>query len=113
MHSADPEATNAFFQGIFGWKVNAWGGPQEYWICDTGPAEPGIHGGIMRSRDGQQRTVNTIEVESVDSTCAAVTKAGGQVCVPKMAIQGVGWLAYCLDPAGVLFGVMHKDESAV
>jgi predicted enzyme related to lactoylglutathione lyase len=66
----------------------------------------------MRSRDDAQRTVNTIQVENVDATCNAVTQAGGQVCVPKMAIQGVGWLAYCLDPTGVLFGVMHMDESA-
>lgn len=112
MHSVNPELTNAFFARIFNWKMSAWGGPAEYWLADTGGAGPGINGGVMRSRDGNQRTVNTIEVENVDSTCSAVVEAGGQVCVPKMAIAGVGWLAYCLDPTGVLFGVMHMDASA-
>jgi len=112
MHSAKPEVTTAFFEKVFGWKVSPWQGPHEYWICDTGSAEPGIHGGIMRSRDGNQRTVNTMHVENVDAMCETVVKAGGQVCVPKMAIEGVGWLAYCLDPAGVLFGIMHPDATA-
>jgi predicted enzyme related to lactoylglutathione lyase len=46
------------------------------------------------------------------STVAAATKAGGQVAVPKMAVPGVGWLAYCTDPEGHIFGMMQSDTSA-
>ena len=41
-----------------------------------------------------------------------MTAAGGQIVVPKMAIPGVGWVAYGMDPHGVLFGIYRQDESA-
>ena len=37
---------------------------------------------------------------------------GGKNVVPKMPIPGVGWLAYCTDPGGNIFGMMHPDENA-
>lgn len=111
-NSPNPETSKAFFETVFNWSMNAWQGPEEYWLVETGKEGPGINGGIMRSRDGQQRTVVTMNVESVDDTAKAVQDAGGQVVVPKMAIPGVGWLIYCTDPAGVLFGAMENDEKA-
>ena len=56
--------------------------------------------------------VCTIGVESVDASMAAVLAAGGSMAVPKMPIQGVGWLAYCHDTEGNLFGVMQNDPAA-
>ena len=29
-----------------------------------------------------------------------------------MAVPGVGWLAYCRDTEGILFGLLEPDESA-
>ncbi len=110
-HSADTAKTRKFFSNAFGWKFQDWEGPMEYTMVSTGEGA-GIDGGLMPSRDGNQRTVNTIEVENVDDACKTIEKHGGQVVVPKMAIPGVGYLAYGTDPMGVLFGVMHADESA-
>jgi len=113
LHSADLDKTLPFFEKIFGWKLNKWGGPHEYWLATTAePGTTGINGGIMRSMDGQQRTVNTIQVPDVDEYVAKCVAAGGQNCVPKMPIPGVGWLAYCTDPSGVLFGLHTPDPSA-
>ena len=36
----------------------------------------------------------------------------GTITVPKMAIPGVGWLAYFKDPDGNAFGIMESDMSA-
>lgn len=112
--SPDPNISSAFFQEVFGWTFNKWGeGAEDYWLVQTGPKEElGINGGLMRHLDGQPRTVNTIEVANVDDTLAKVVEQGGQVALPKMPIKGVGYLAYCLDPQGVLFGIMHTDTSA-
>jgi predicted enzyme related to lactoylglutathione lyase len=41
-----------------------------------------------------------------------VVANGGAVAVPKMAIPGVGWLAYCTDPEGNIFGLMQDDPNA-
>lgn len=121
IHSSEPEKTNAFFEKVFGWKAHQWEGPMEYWLVGTSPdgkmgcessEHKGIDGGIMRSRDGQPRTVNTIEVQNVDAHMKKVESAGGRVVVPRMGIQGVGYVAYCTDPTGALFGIMHYDPSA-
>ncbi|CAN5778697.1 VOC family protein [soil metagenome] len=111
-HSTDTAATNRFFSDVFGWSMAAFPGGSGYWMATTGAAEPGIDGGIMPSRDGQQRTVNTIEVDSVDRVAEVVKAAGGKICVEKMAIPGIGYLMYATDPTGVLFGFMHEDKAA-
>jgi hypothetical protein len=36
----------------------------------------------------------------------------GKVALPKIAVPGVGWLAYCQDPEGNMFGMMQNDTSA-
>lgn len=37
---------------------------------------------------------------------------GGRVIEPKMAIPGIGWFAACVEPGGLLFGVMEADPDA-
>jgi predicted enzyme related to lactoylglutathione lyase len=37
---------------------------------------------------------------------------GGKICVPKMAIPKVGWLAYATDPEGNAFGIIEPDAAA-
>jgi predicted enzyme related to lactoylglutathione lyase len=113
LNVSDPERTEAFFTQVFGWKVVKWEGGPEYWLVSTGEdGEPGINGAIMRSRDGKSQTVNTVQVASVDDAAASVVAAGGQVVVPKTAIPGVGYAAYCTDPNGLLFGIYHPDAQA-
>ena len=113
INSPDPEKAEAFYKKVFDWSFRKWEGPENYWLITTGEeGTPGIDGGMMKSRDGQPGTVNTIAVESVDDYAKSVEENGGQVVVPKMAIQGVGYVAYCTDPGGVLFGIYRHDESA-
>ena len=91
----DPEKTVAFYQEIFDWEVNTWEGPQAYWLVTTGPKnQTGINGAIMPRREGWPRTINTIEVPSVDESVAKVIAAGGEVVVPRMTIPGIGHQAY-------------------
>jgi predicted enzyme related to lactoylglutathione lyase len=109
----DPEKLSRFYEEVFGWQVRRWDGPQAYWLITTGEkGKEGINGGIMRHNDCLPRTVNTIDVESVEEFCEKVKAAGGEVVVPKMAIPGVGYQAYCKDPEGILFGIHERDSSA-
>jgi uncharacterized protein len=111
--AADPEKLSVFYQKVFGWKFDKWAGPMEYWIIVTGnDGEAGINGGMMRKPGGIASTTNTIGVDSVDNSIAAVTKAGGKLVMPKTPIPGVGYFAYCEDTEGNMLGVMQADSSA-
>jgi predicted enzyme related to lactoylglutathione lyase len=113
IYADDPERAVKFYTEVFGWKVTKWEGPMEYWLVMTGPEDkPGINGGIGKREDPADRTINTIDVPSVDDFAAKITGAGGKVLVPKMAIPGVGWFALCLDTEGNKFGLMKDDPNA-
>lgn len=113
IHAPDPKTAMDFYTANFGWKFTRFPGPMEYWIADTGdPKTPGINGGLMKSQSGQPLVVNTIEVADVDAAVAKALKTGGTLALAKMPIPGVGWLAYCKDPAGNIFGVYKNDPSA-
>ena len=109
----NPQRAIDFYSKIFGWTFSKWDGPMDYWIITTGEAsEPGINGGLMQRRDPNQPCVNTIGVLNLDESVASVTANGGSIAVPKMPIPGVGWLAYCKDIDGHIFGMMQNDPAA-
>jgi predicted enzyme related to lactoylglutathione lyase len=49
-------------------------------------------------------------------SCEAVVKkiaaAGGKVALAKMAVPGIGWLAYCTVPEGNASGVLQPADAA-
>ena len=109
----DPERAADFYRKVFGWKVEKWEGPMEYWVITTGPKdEPGIDGGLGRRTTPGSGTENTIGVDSVDEVVQKVVGQGGKVTSAKHAVPGVGWLAYCVDTEGNQFGLMQDDPSA-
>jgi predicted enzyme related to lactoylglutathione lyase len=108
----DPDRLAKFYSDIFGWKFEKWEGPMDYWLITTGPDdEPGIHGGMERKQESSEN-MNMISVPAVDEFVAKIEENGGTIIRPKMAIPGVGWLAYFRDPDGNAFGIMQDDPSA-
>jgi uncharacterized protein len=109
----NPERAIAFYQAIFGWAFQKWEGPTPYWLITTGPdSEPGINGGLLPRRDPAQPCVNTITVPDLEGTLSAVAAQGGKCVMPRMAVPHVGWLAYCKDLDGNMFGLMQMDAAA-
>jgi predicted enzyme related to lactoylglutathione lyase len=108
----DLERAANFYRKAFGWKIEKWPGPMEYWLVTTGTEGPGINGGLMRKQAPTVATTNTIGVDSVDAAVTAVQNAGGKVVVPKMPIPTIGYFAYCQDPEGNLLGLMQADANA-
>ncbi|MBN2565018.1 MAG: VOC family protein [Candidatus Eisenbacteria bacterium] len=108
----DPEKLVEFYENVFGWTARKWNGPMDYWLVMTGPQDqPGIDGGIARRGEGDAGPINSIDVPSVDEYVAKIEKGGGSVIVPKMKVPGVGYLAYCKDPEGNVFGIMQEDTA--
>ena len=120
IHAQEPARAQKFYAQLFGWEFAAFGPPGQYWVVKTGPKEaPGIDGGLVQRRgpppvDGQavNAFVCTVDVASVDESFAGALRLGGTAALPKMAIPGVGWLAYVKDTEGNLLGLMAADPSA-
>ena len=120
IHAEDPERAARFYDRVLGWEAKRWEGPVDYWLLTTGAGgEPGINGAIALRRGAaptEGEAVNafvcTAEVEELDAAVEEATAAGGELAVPRMAVTGVGWLAYVKDTEGNMLGLMQPDDSA-
>jgi len=110
----DPDRALKFYNEVFGWQHQTWNeGTEPYHLLSTGPEdEPGIHGGLMRRQNPDHPLSVTVDVDDLDAAIERVTAAGGQLAMPKMAVPGVGWLAYFLDPEHNCLGMMQRDPGA-
>lgn len=127
IHAGDPERAVKFYRDVFGREIEEWVMPgvemkdeDRYWMVTTGPGtEPGINGGLVFRRGpapAEEQPVNayvcTIGVADLDESVDAALKAGGNLVLPRMAVPGIGWLAYGRDTEGNTFGMMQPDENA-
>ncbi|MGE0595120.1 MAG: VOC family protein [Hyphomonadaceae bacterium] len=117
IHADDPAACARWYGQLFGWTAQEIPA-LNYWMLNTGEG-PGINGGVVR-RHGPKAApgapvmgyVCTIGTETLDADLDTALKTGGQEALPKMAIPGVGWVAYVIDPFGNIFGLHQADPSA-
>jgi len=112
----DVERAQKFYGELFGWKIEKFTGPipMDYWMIMTGAktGEMGLDGGMMKRQDPDQRITIYIDVPSIDEYTGRVKKLGGQVCVPKTAVPGMGYFAVCLDQENNGFGLWEVNPQA-
>lgn len=108
----DPQRAITFYENVFGWKIEKWDGPIDYWLIDTGDKEGGVDGGISKREEDEEGVINTVEVPSVDEYIKKVKQHGGKVIREKHPVPGVGYMATISDTEGNLFGIMQEDPSA-
>jgi len=107
------EKTADFYRSVFGWQVQKWEGPVDYWLVTTGDTStPGINGGLLPTGGPFTGTVNTIEVDDIDAAIAKVKAHGGEMVFEKDSIPGVGFQAYFKDNAGIIVGLHQADPKA-
>ena len=119
IHADDPERAARFYRELFGWRVEKWSGPVDYWMISTGEdGTPGINGGMIRRQhplsgnDGVIGYVCTVDVDDLDGYVARGAGLGAAVALPRFPIAGVGWMAYLKDTEGNVFGLIQMDRSA-
>jgi uncharacterized protein len=108
LNTPDLERTAGFLADVFGWQPQPFAAP-DYLVAPHGDGA-GVDTGLIRSRDGQPRTVPVIRVDDLDAAMGRVTAAGGQVVVEPFTVEGVGRGCYFVDPAGLLIG-LHSYEA--
>jgi len=109
----DVNRARGFYSKLFGWKMDQFPGPHEYWHIDTGGPDASPDGGIMkRQNEGQRGITNYILVPSVNRAIPKIEKLGGKICMGKSPVPGMGYFAIAQDTEGNMFAVWEKDEKA-
>jgi predicted enzyme related to lactoylglutathione lyase len=111
----DVERGRRFYEGVFGWRFEAWG-PPDFYLIHTGPAaDPGIHGSISkrvhpvvgRGRLGFECTISVGDLAEIK---AAIVANGGKILLDEHEIVGVGTLVRFEDTEGNVACAMHYVE---
>jgi uncharacterized protein len=103
----EPERAAKFYEDVFGWKIEKWEGPFDYWLVTTGEEdEPGINGAIM-TREMGAMVRDTIGVDSFDEFAKKIEKEGGKMVTEKMNIPGIGDMAAFQDTEGNIFAILE------
>ena len=113
LSAEDPERAVNFYNKIFGWQINNWDGPMEYWEIKTGePNELGIDGGLSKRERIGQWTTPFINVSSVDQYIAKIEADGGRIIQPKAAIPGIGYTLLFKDTESNTIGLFEENKNA-
>jgi len=109
----DPERAVNFYSKIFGWQINKWDGPMEFWEIKTGePNELGIDGGLSKRDRIGQWTTPFINVSSVELYIAKIEAEGGRIIQPKAAIPGIGYTMLFKDTESNTIGLFEENKNA-
>jgi hypothetical protein len=117
IHADDPAAAATWYADLFGWRTQeAFPG---YVLMMTGEGA-GIDGAVMRRMGpaaDKGAPVNafvcTVQVADIDAMIARAHGAGATEALAKMAVPGVGWVAYIHDPYGNILGLHQEDRSVI
>lgn len=94
-----------FYEKLFGWDVRRdVEGTDGYLVCrkDDQPVA-----GLEHKYDGDAPPFWTtyFATAEIETTCQAVSAAGGKVLTEPFDVPAVGRAAYCADPTGAFFGL--------
>lgn len=111
INADDVPRAKAFYEAVFGWTFTPWGPPGFYQTRDAGEGVLGALQGRRQLLEGPKLRAfeNTMGVEDVKATVAAVEANGGKVVMPPFHIQTVGTLVFFEDTEGNVVGAMQYD----
>jgi uncharacterized protein len=101
-----------FYGDLFGWKIERFQGPEEYWHIETAGGEDTPDGGIKIREQPQEPITNYVSVDSVADFSKKIEKLGGKICMAKTAVPQMGYFAVCQDTEGNAFGLWENNENA-
>ena len=100
----DLEKAKAFYQQVFGWKVQANVPGPKYWFFESGNVGGAFNG---NKKPAVGSVVLVLRVEDIDAAISKIRENGGRVTQEPSAIGEAdpGRDAYFLDPNGNEMGV--------
>jgi len=112
LFSSDPDASQAFYGGLFGWTSESAGEDYGGYINFAKAGEPVA--GCMKNNGESPVDVWSVYLatDDLDATAALVADNGGQVSVPPMDVMELGRMAVVSDSGQAMVGVwqpgLHK-----
>ena len=106
----DMQRAISFYSDVFGWKIDTWSDSYRPVVTNGREHDPGINGALLERNRSVRSVCNTVDVPSVDDFVEKIENAGGRCVEPKRHVEDVGYLAYCQDTEGNLFGIMEYEE---
>lgn len=115
INTEDVEATQAFYESVFGWQFQDYGPPGFVQIIDETTQSP--MGAIQQRRqlldaEPTRGFECTFGVDDVEATRERIVAAGGRILMDKFTISNVGHLIAFQDPGGNPALAMEYDSSA-
>lgn len=108
----NPERLGRFYTDLFGWRVEKWPGPLDYWLLYTRtPGAAAIDGGMYRRELPDQRPLNYVHVASAADFAERARLLGGRVILPRTQVPGVGYVAILADPEGNPIGLYETRHA--
>jgi predicted enzyme related to lactoylglutathione lyase len=112
IHADDVERARRFYEGVFGWRFEAWGPPGFYRIDTGGPGQAGIAGALHGRHEpltgtGMRGYECTIAVDDLAAVKSAIVAQGGQIVLDEMEIDTVGTLIQFRDTEGNVAAAMR------
>ena len=104
----DMERAKAFFEGLFGWKINATSGCETYWPIE----ETDLESAVVRRLPFFEGPLLYIQVESVKDYAAKIEALGGTIILPKDPVPGICWIVVFKDTEGNTFALVEFDPQA-
>ena len=100
----DAAELRRFYAALFDWQVT---GDAEYGL--VAPADGGIGGGILQTREGMPSYVTFyVDVADLEESLQRASELGGRTVVPPTPIPGIGAFAMFEDPGGNTIGLMAE-----
>lgn len=108
LYTADPRAGEAFYQAVFGWRVEVMPmGELSYPVISPAEGEGAAMGGIVQLQPGDRpHWLPYFEVADCDQVVATSRATGGAVLAPVTEVEDVGRFAFLADPHGARFAVI-------
>jgi predicted enzyme related to lactoylglutathione lyase len=106
IRSSDPDATRAFFGGLFGWTYPAEGAFPGYTFVETGVPDA-LFTAISPLQGDDDLVTFFVGVDDIAASIADTTRLGGRVVQEPVDVPGVRF-ALIADPQGHVVGLAQQ-----
>jgi uncharacterized protein len=111
--STDLGATQAFYEGLFGWQLTDLGEETgHYTMCDLHGKRVAALIARTAGDPSPPHWTTYLATDDLEATLQEVRAAGGSVAVEPMDVFESGRLAYAADPTGAPFGLWQAKDFA-